>query len=107
MSTTVDSLLMKQNVTYHELSEEAQARECLSSAMWQRRLNPGNCCSMSKQFAVGQVLRELVVAVKSPLLCGAEHDERSPVFREPFVLKLMMLGQVGGVGESCHSARGL
>ena len=54
------------------------ARECLSSAMRQRRLDPGSCCSMSKQFAVVQVLRELVVAVKSPLLCGAEHDEDPP-----------------------------
>ena len=58
---------------------------------------------MSKQFAVVEVLRELVVAVKSPLLCGAVHDEGSPAFRKPFGLKLMMLGQVGGVGKSCHS----
>lgn len=52
--------------------------------------------------SVRQVLRKLVVAVKYPLLGRAEHDKRSPGFREPFGLKLMVLVQVGGVGKSCH-----
>ena len=57
---------------------------------------------MSKQLLVVRALREFVVAVKIPLFDRAEHDERSPGFREPFVLKLMMLDQVGGVSESSH-----
>lgn len=86
------------------ISENSKGPKCLAGALRQRGLGLADQRSMEQEVRIGQVLRELVVAMECPLFCRAEHDERSPGFREPFSLKLMMLDQIGGVGKSCHSA---
>ena len=94
-------------VDLESLRGRRQFGERLACALRRRLLSPGDRCSMSNQFAVAQVLCELVVAAERPLLGWTEHDECSSGFRKPFVFKLMMLSYVGGVGKSCQSETGL
>lgn len=94
-------------ISLESISENSEGCDCFAGTLRKRWLGLSDHGSMYQELAVGQVLRELVVAVKRPMFCSAEHDEYSPGFGEPFGFKLMMLGQIGGVGKSCHSDSGL